>query len=277
MRRIPSLDSPALRGLLAWAVLATAGACSRYAVLPPPAPLPQQVQGGLSAEDQARLAEARKAQGPAGQEVLDHTLESLANDPRLQRTDTDAALHRALAGFGRDENFCDRLARELAPITLRGPVAQGPERVALAVSIEQAWREWLSSAGRSRYADPPALARAIRDHALAPGDLDPQAPLAPLDRPMLVTDAADLEQLGVAAAEVMCLTGPATPSHVVAVIPASALSAPLHVPTAADAVCRARFVVPPADATTGRTCSGHPEYATAPLRVGAASELRLTR
>ncbi len=276
MRRTSLLDSPRSRWLLSLAVL-VAGACTRYAVLPPPSPLPEQVQGGLSTEDQVRLAEARKAQGPAGQEILDQTLENLASDPRLQRADTDAALHRALTAFGRDESFCDRLARELAPITLHGPVAHGPDRVALAVSIDQAWHEWLSSAGRSRYGDPAALGRAVRDHALAPGDLDPQAPLTPLDRPMLVTDAADLEQLGVDSAEVLCLTGPATPSHVVAVIPASALAAPLHVPTAADAVCRARFVVPAADATAGRTCSGHPEYATAPLRVGAASELRLTR
>jgi len=275
MRRTPVAHPTVLCCLLAAALLAAA--CTRYAVLPPPPPLPEQVQGGLSPEDQARLTEARKAQGPAGQEVLDRTLENLAHDPRLDRADTNAALHRALTDFGRNVNFCDRLARELAPVTLRGPVAKGPDRVALAVSIDQAYHDWLSSAGRSRYADPAALGRAVRDGTLAPGDLDPQAPLAPLDRPMLVTDAADLEPLGVVAAEVLCLSEPATPSHVVAVIPASALTAPLHVPTAADAVCRARFVVPPADATAGRTCSGHPEYATAPLRVGAASQLRLTR
>ena len=276
MRRARPVLSPVLCWILPAAALA-AGACTRYAVLPPPPALPEQVHGGLSPADQARLTEARKAQGPAGQEVLDRTLENLAHDPRLDRADTDAALHRALTGFGRDESFCDRLARELAPVTLRGPAVKGSDRVALAVSIDQAYREWLSSAGRSRYADASALAHAVRDHTLAPGDLDAQAALSPLDRPMLVTDAADLEQPGVESAEVLCLSGPATPSHVVAVIPASGLSAPLHLPTAADAVCRARFVVPPADATIGRTCSGHPEYATAPLRVGAASELRLTR
>lgn len=276
MRR-PLVAPPRVLVYLLSAALLSFGACSRYAVLPPPPPLPEQVQGGLSPADQARLTEARKAQGPAGQEVLDRTLENLAHDPRLDRADTDAALHRALTAFGREESFCDRLARELAPVALRGPAVKPPDRVALAVSIDQAYREWLSSAGRSRYGDPTALAHAVRDHTLAPGDLDPQAPLAPLDRPMLVTDATDLEQPGVAAAEVLCLTGPATPSHVVAVIPASALSAPLHVPTAADAVCRARFVVPPADASVGQTCSGHPEYATAALRLGAASELRLTR
>jgi len=63
----------------------------------------------------------------------------------------------------------------------------------------------------------------------------------------------------------------------VALIPSSALVAPLRVPNAADGACRPKFVLAPAGAPRGETCAGAPEFVTRPVPLGAVSELHLSR
>jgi hypothetical protein len=242
--------------LLAFVVGATA--CGRERLLPRPDPLPIHAWGELTAGEQKRLRD-------------------LARDPRLPAGEVEAALKRALAGFGSAGSFCDRLQRELRALALSGPLAEQPARIAFAVSIGTAHAQWLSTSGARRYPDPRALARAIRDGELEPGSFAPDTPLGKAERPFFVTDAAEFDGPGPSAARRLCLSGPPAASYVLALIPSADLPAPLRVPTAADAVCRPNFELPPPDARTGRTCGGSVEFVTAPPTMGSVSEFRLTR
>jgi hypothetical protein len=269
VRRFGLLSILVLVGLVA--------ACGREHMLPRPEPLAVHAGRGLSEGEQKRLADIRRFLSPFEQEVLEQTLRNLAEDPRLPAGEVDAALKRALSGFGSASGFCDRLARELRPLALTGPLAQAPAKVALAVPIDTAHARWLSEEGRERYPDAPALARALRDAEFEKESVSLTATLGPGGRPLFVTDAAEFEKRGPSAARRLCLSGPPAASYVLALIPSSALPAPLRVPTAADAVCRPKFVLPAPHATAGVTCTGRPEYATAPVGIAAVSEFRLTR
>jgi hypothetical protein len=94
---------------------------------------------------------------------------------------------------------------------------------------------------------------------------------------LFAVDAASLEGPGPSSGRRACLSGPPTESYGIAIVPAASLGRPLRVPTAADGVCRPGFALPPAEAARGRTCGGAPEFVTGPLRLGAATELRLVR
>jgi len=262
--------------LLLALVSLTAG-CGREMLLPRPEPLPELHDSELSGLEQRRLADIRRFLSPRDQELLEQTLQNLTRDPRLPAAEVDAALKRAISLFGTADSFCERLAEELRPLRLSGPAAAAPERVAFAVPIGTAHEHWLGAAGRRLYPDARALARAVRDGEFELGSLAPDAPLAPAEDPLFVTDAAIFDERGPSAARRLCLAGPPAPSYVVAVIPSAALPQPLRVPTAADAVCRPDFVLPPADATRGSTCSGNPEFVTAPPGLGVVEELRLSR
>jgi len=252
-------------------------ACGREMLLPRPDPLPALSDGSLTSLEQRRLADIRRFLSPRDQQVLEQTLRDLAQDPRLPSAEVDAAIKRALSVFGSAGSFCDRLAHELRPLGLIGPLATAPTRVAFAVPIDTAHEQWLSPEGARRYRDPRALARAIRDDELAAGSLALDTALGPAASAFFVTDAAVFDEPGPSAARRMCLSGPPAPSYVVAVIPSSSLTTPLHVPTAADAVCRPDFVLPPSGARSGSTCSGSPEFVTTPPTLRAVSELRLSR
>lgn len=259
-------------------VAALAGlACGREQLLPRPDPLPAHRESGLTEGELERLADIRRFLGPYEQQVLERSLEQLASDPHLARADTEAALSRALSGFGGAAGFCGRLREELEPLVLTGPEVEGPAALAAVVSIDVAHERWLSEAGRERYPSAAALGRAIRDDALADGALDRDAPLGERGRPLFLTDAAALEASRASAARVVCLPGPAAHSYVVARISRAALDAPLRLPTAADGACRPDFTPAAEGAPSGKTCSGHPEYVTRGHPLAAASRLRLSR
>ena len=263
--------------LCVFAFASTAADCGKERLLPRPEPLRVHRDGGLSPRDQTRLADVRRFLGPYEQQVLERTLENLAQDPHLPGSEVEAALTRALSGFGSASDFCARLQRELQSLALTGPEADAPATVALAVSMRDAHERWLSPMGRERYPEPRILARALRDDDIAPGTFASDAPLGVADRPLFVTDAAELAAPGPSAAQRLCLEGPPASSYVVASIPTSALPAPLRVPTAADAVCRPKFTPAPRGARAGITCSGRLEYVTASVPVGAASGFRISR
>jgi hypothetical protein len=233
--------------------------------------------GGLTSGEQKRLADIRRFLSPREQQVLEQTLSDLVRDPRLPADEVEAALKRALTVFGSPEAFCGRLALELRPLLLSGPPADAPAMVAFAVPIGTAHEQWLSTAGSRRYRDARALARAIRDGELEAGSFASGTSLGAPESAFFVTDAAEFDEPGPSAARRLCLSGPPAPSYVLALIPSTALPAPLRVPTAADAVCRPDFELPPAGARAGSTCGGIPEFVTAPPTLGDVSEFRLSR
>jgi hypothetical protein len=259
---------------IALASLSCVGSYGRERLLPRPEPLPLL---SLSEDEQRRLGDVRRFLGPYEQGLLERTLENLATDPRLPRAEADAALRRSLAGFVAPATFCERLAGELRGLWLSGPEAKPPAAVAVVVPIDVAHARWLSAAGRQRYREPRELASAIRDDVLEAGSLDLAAPLGDSPDRLFVVDAAAFDGPGPSAARRACLSGSPAPSYVVARIPAERLTGALRIPTTADAVCRPDFEPAPAGATSGLNCAGNPEYVTAPLSVGAAGELRLSR
>jgi len=230
----------------------------------------------LSDSAQRRLADIRRFLPPQQQELVERSLEDLARDPRLPRAEVDAAVARALAARPSPEEFCPTLVHELASLRLSGPVADAPTRVAVVVPIEAAFVDWLSPTGRRSYRDSRALARALRDGRVAPGELAAEHPLGEGDV-LFVVDAGALDGPGPSAGRRACLSGPPTESYAIARVPAASLGSSLRVPTAADGVCRPGFGLPSATATQGLTCGGAPEFVTEPLRLGAATELRLAR
>ena len=291
----PARPAPRNREPPAWAPVATASfslltlaaiavliaACSgRQLRLPRPPPLAVHTGEGLSPAELQQLADIRRFAAPHRQLLLERTLTHLETDPRLPAAAGTAALRRALAAFDPGGEFCDQLRAELRPLVLSGPAVpdeQTPERVALAVSIDRAHAAWLRPEARRRYPKPLDLARAIRDRTLAADATRPDFPLGAAGRPLFVTAATALEGKGPSAAGRLCLPGKPAASYVVAVIPRGALRAPLRVPTAADGACRPRFRPAPGGSPAGRTCSGRPEYVTAPLPLSAAETLRLSR
>lgn len=269
--------------LLLWACCAGLAAdCGRERLLPRPEPLAVHADAELGAWDQRKLADIRRFLPPAEQLVLEQTLVNLETDSRLPRSEARGALRRALSGLRAAAGFCDRLRDELRSLRLVGdPVAEPPVRVATAVTINFAHERWLSSAGRLRYPEPLDLARAIRDGELGALEKDGpfalEAPLLDLDVPLFVTDAVDLARRALTPAQGLCLGGPPARSYVVVVLESAELGAPLRIPTAADAVCRPRFVLPPADADRGETCAGLPEFVTSPQTLAKVREFRLSR
>jgi hypothetical protein len=257
--------------------LSCVGSYGRERLLPRPDPLPVHAGGSLSEGEQRRLADVRRFLGPYDQELLERTLVNLGTDPRLPRAEVDAALRRALAGFVSPAGFCERLAGELRGLWSSGPEVTPPAHVAVVVPIELAHARWLSPAGRRRYGEPRALASAVRDDAVEPGALDLAASLGDSADRLFVVDAAAFDGPGPSAARRACLSGPPAASYVVVRIPAERLSGALRIPTTADAVCRPLFEPAPVGAASGVNCAGNPEYVTAPLPLGAAGELRLSR
>lgn len=251
--------------------------CGREHMLPRPEPLEVHRGTSLDAGAQRRLGDIRRFLPPEQQAVLERSLRDLARDPRLPQAEVTAALERALSRGGDPEGFCRRLAEELEPLRLAGPPAEAPTLVALVAPIESVYEDWLSKAGRRRYGDALALARAIRDGAIRPGELRAELVLGASEGVAFVTDGKGFEAPGPSAARRVCLGGPPSPSYVVAFFDRDELAAALRVPTAADGVCRRDFTLAPADATRGVTCSGFAEFVTAPLRLGDARELQLSR
>jgi hypothetical protein len=233
--------------------------------------------GELSAGQQTRLGDIRRFLAPADQAQLERTMTQLAEDPNLDPKIGERALKRALSGFSGAEGFCEELRGELVTHRYTGPPALAPARVAFAVSIREAHERWLSAVGRDRYADPLALARALRDKKHSDADFDPDASLGAPGEPLFVIDAQEFAEKGPSAATRLCLAGPASPSYAVAFLEVSSLPSGLRVPTAADGACRPRFELPEPGARHGRTCSGRPEYVTEPATVGAAAEIVLSR
>jgi hypothetical protein len=245
-------------------------------MLPRPEPLPELQDSGLGDAEQRALADVRRFVTPGEQALIERSLRDLARDARLPQAAVTGALQRALSGMRPASGFCARLAEELGPLRRSGPEADAPETLAFVASIDDAHGRWLSSAGRSRYAAPAALARALRDDELAPDAFDPG--FVPGDAGVLfLTDAAALLGSGESVAGRVCLSGPPAASFVVAEVPRQALRGALRVPTAADGVCREDFVLSPADARLGRTCSGAPEFVASPVPLGAVSRFRLAR
>ena len=269
--------------LLLWGCVAGLAAdCGRERLLPRPEPLAVHRNAELGAWEQRKLADIRRFLPPAEQLVLEQTLVNLEADSRLPRDEARAALKRALSGMRAAAGFCDRLRDELRPLRLVGsPVAEPPARVGTAVSIAFAHERWLSAAGRGRYPEPLDLARAIRDGELGALENDdtfaPDAPLFGADAPLFVTDAALLGGRALTPAQGLCLGGPPAPSYVVVTLESAELGSALRIPTAADAVCRPKFVLPPSDAARGETCAGLPEFVTSPQTVGKVREFRLSR
>jgi len=248
--------------------------------LPPPPPLPEAVGRSLAPGDAERLAKVRIALPPSEQQLLERSLDQLAADPRIPPQETRAAVTRALDAGGAPEGFCDRLVAELAAWQLRGDAAAAPDELAVAVAIGEAYTRFLTAAGRSRYASPVALARALRDGQLQPDDFGPDVFLVAGDRPTLVTDASVFTNPapgGSGAGAKLCIPGPPSDSYLVAYVPTSRLATPPRVPTAADGMCRARFAPAPPGARAGATCNGSPEYAVPALRVGDAVRFGLSR
>ncbi len=235
---------------------------------------------GLGIWEQRKLADIRRFLPPAEQALLEQTLLNLETDSRLSQEGTRAALKRALSGLPTSAGFCEALSDELSSLRLTGsPVPDPPAEVGTAVSLLDAHENWLSAAGRRRYPEPLDLGRAIRDDEL--GDwqdvFDLAAPLAGEGQVFFVTDADSLAQRSPTPAQGLCLGGAPAPSYVVVTLETAELGAPLRIPTAADAVCRPKFVLPPANATRGQTCAGLPEYVTAPQPVGKVRVFRLSR
>ncbi len=273
------LSAP-LAALAAACALAFAPSCSggKNRLYPRPAPMEVHADSDLSSGQQTRLGDIRRFLAPADQAQLERTLAQLAEDPNLDKKVGEEALQRALSGFSGAEGFCQRVRDELRPHRLSGPIAAAPERVAFAVSIREAHERWLSATGRGRFPDPKALARAVRDGQHTSEDFAPGASLGLPGEPLFVTDAlAFAERKGPSAATRLCLTGPASPSYVVALIRTADLPGDLHVPTAADGACRKRFELPEAGAATGKNCGGQPEFVSAPATVGQVAEFRLFR
>jgi hypothetical protein len=277
---------PALLLLVLGAVAGLGADCGRERLLPRPEPLAVHQDAGLGAWEQRKLDDIRRFLPPAEQLVLEQTLVNLETDSRLPRDEVRAALKRALSGIGAAAGFCGRLRDELRSLRLSGgPVVEPPARVGTAVSIAFAHEHWLSDAGRRRYPEPLDLARAIRDGELPvearaggkDGVFALDAPLIDADAPLFVSDAADLARRDMTPAQGLCLVGPPAPSYVVVTLESAELGSPLRIPTAADAVCRAKFVLPPAVATQGATCAGLPEFVTSSETVAKVRELRLSR
>jgi hypothetical protein len=256
--------------------LVAAVGCGREHMLPRPDPLPAHRSSGLSAQEQRRLADVRRFVDPREQALIERSLEDLARDPRMPQPEVEQALRGAVSRLGSAADFCERLARELEPLTLRGAEAPAPDVLAIVASIETVHASWLSAAGRSRHGEPRVLARAIRDGTLEPDALDRGFVLRSGPGVLFVTDAAVFDQPGPSAAGRVCLAGPPAASFVIARIPKSALAAPLRVPTAADGACRPNFVLRGADAPRGETCAGAPEFVTQPVPLASVSELRLS-
>jgi hypothetical protein len=257
--------------------LACVGSYGRERLLPRPEPMAVHAGSSLSDDEQRRLADVRRFLGPADQVVLEATLENLAADPRLPRAEGEAALKRALAGYVSPRDFCARLAGELAAWRLRGPLVATPPPVALAIPIEAVHARWLTGEGRRRHPDPAALARAIRDATLDRSLLDAAAPLAPAGEALFVVAASAFEGPGPSAGRRACVGGAPAASYVIARLDPRALGAGLRIPTTADAICREHFAPVPEGASAGRNCAGNAEYATEPVPLAAAAELRLAR
>ena len=263
------------------AAASSTGACGnigRERLLPKPEPMEIHADSTtLSKGDQSRLANVRRFLDPYEAGLLETSLHQLEEDTRLPEGASDEALKRALSGFSQAEGFCDRFVEELQPLTLQGPDATAPERVATAVSIDDAYDKWLTNSARDQFDQPIELARALRDGVVGPEVFNRSAPLGRPDRPLFLTDAAEFDKKGPSAAGRLCLPGKPAQSYVLAIVPVSALAGPLRVPTAADGACRARFTLTPADATVGETCTGRPEYVTNPVTLAAVEEFRLSR
>ena len=266
---------------LAVAALLLVPACrniGKERLLPRPEPMAVHADGALSAGKQRRLADIRRFLDPLEQQLLEQTIENLAVDERLPEGAGDEALIRAIdRTVGNAAGFCGRFVDELRPLMLRGPEAAGPEKIAYAIRIDDAYERWITEAARSRFETPLDLGRAIRDRKLERGAFNPSAPLGTPGDPLFVTDAAEFDKKGPSAAGRMCLPGKPAHSYVIAIVPASALSSPLRVPTAADGACIARFQLPPQGATAGETCTGRPQYVTATPTLEVVEEFRLSR
>ncbi len=259
------------------AALVTWIGCSGQArQLPRPEPMAVHANSTLSDGQQKKLGDIRRFLGPREQALLERSIEDLANDPRVPDGVGDAALSRALNRMGGVSNFCDRFVEELQPATLKGPEAAAPERVAYAVSTDEAYERWVTDATRSRYASPLELGRAIRAGELEASAFNAGAPLGAPGRPLFVTDAAVFDTKGAGAAGILCLAGKPAASYVVAVIPTAQLGT-LRVPTAADGACRPRFQLSAPDATAGATCTGRPEFVTATPTLGSVESFRISR
>lgn len=265
--------------LLLWVGASVLAAdCGRERLLPRPEPLPALEEAGLGAWEERKLDDIRRFLPPDEQLLLEQTLVNLETDSRLPRDETRAALKRALSGLPSSAGFCDRLREELRPLRLTGsPVARPPAQVATAVPIRFAHENWLSPAGRQRYPEPLDLARAIRDDELAADAFALSSPIVAADSPLFLTDAAELHQRTPTPAQGLCLTGPPSPSYFVVTLESDELGAPLRIPTAADAVCRPNFVLPPAGAERGQTCAGLSQYVTSSQTLVKVREFRLSR
>ncbi len=245
-----------------------------------PKPEPMAIHAGsetLTEGDQSRLANVRRFLDPYEAELLEDSLEQLHEETRLPEGASDEALKRALSGFSEAKGFCERFSEELEPLMLQGPVAAAPERVALAVSIDDAYEHWTTGAARSEYDEPIELARALRDGKAGRESFNAGVVVGKAGRPVFVTDAAEFDKKGPSAAGRLCLPGKPAHSYVLAILPVASLPGPLRVPTAADGACRPRFTLTPPDATAGVTCTGRPEFVTHAFTLGAVEEFRLSR
>lgn len=250
----------------------------RERLLPRPEPLAVHADGSLSQGKQKRLADIRRFLDPLEQQLLERSIEDLAEDKRLPDGAGDAALLRAIDKTTNNAaGFCDRFVDELKPLLLTGPEAAAPARVAFAISINDAYARWVTDATRARYATPLDLGRAIRDGKLEAAAFDGSETLGAPGEPLFVTDAAEFDKKGPSAAGRLCLPGRPSLSYVIAILPVTALAGTPRVPTAADGACRPRFVLPPQDASAGATCTGRPEFVTASPTLSAVEEFRLSR
>lgn len=231
----------------------------------------------LDSGEQKRLGDIRRFLSPRDQAQLERTLTQLEEDPNLPGGIGAAAVERALSGFKGSDGFCQRVKQELSSHRLSGPESAAPERLAYAVPIREAYDRWLSAAGKARYEDFAALARAIRDAEFALSDLAGRSPIALPGELLFVTEAAEFSRKGPSAARRMCLSGPASPSYVIAFLDASDLGTPLRVPTAVDGACRPLFELPEAGADHGRTCSGRLEFVTDSQPLSKVRKLKLSR
>ncbi len=266
------LAATALGTLVAWS-----GCSGQARQLPRPEPMAVHANSTLSDSEQKKLGDIRRFLGPREQALLERSIEDLANDPRVPDGTGDAALSRALGRMGGVSNFCDRFVEELASATLQGPeAAAAPDRVAFAVSTEEAYERWVTDATRARFASSLELGRAIRAGELDANAFDSAAPVGTPGRPLFVTDASVFEAKGASAAGILCLAGQPAPSYVVAVIPTAKLGS-VRVPTAADGACRPRFELSAPDATAGATCTGRPEFVTATPTLGAVESFQISR
>ena len=247
-------------------------------MLPRPEPMAVHADSDLSDGKQRRLADIRRFLDPLEQLLVERSIEDLARDKRLPDGAGEAALERAIdRTVGNAAGFCDRLVEELRPLTLQGPEAAAPERIAFVISIEEAHARWITDAGRLQYPEPLDLGRAIRDRRVDRSAFDSAAPVGSPPLPAFVTDALEFNKKGPSAGGRMCLPGKPAHSYVIATIPVSALDGPPRVPTAANGACRPRFSLSPQDATAGVTCTGRPEFVVASPTLAAVEEFRLSR